>query len=147
MTRGDRRVTWSASIIAGVRYFFNFSNPNMSSFWNGTLMLGPHAVSDGPQTRCCGKVVDGIFVDDATGLGAEHSELARKCGLGPAAIAEWNARALAAYSASWTSVVERGGFVWNLMRDPDGNAAMTYGVAPQPVNSTCKAWARTSLHS
>jgi hypothetical protein len=124
------------------QYFFNFSNPAMATFWNATVMLGPHAVAPAgsPQTRCCGNVVDGLFIDDSTGLGTEHSVMVKKCGMSEAAIADWNVKAKAAYTASWTAVVDRGGFVWNLMRDPDGNAALTGGVNPQPLNSTCKAW-------
>jgi hypothetical protein len=83
---------------AGAEYFFNFSNPNMARWWNSTLMLGPHAMASAgaAQTRCCGRVVDGIFVDDSTGLGSEHSLIARRCGMDAAAIADWNSRAHAA---------------------------------------------------
>ena len=124
------------------QFFFNFSNPAMASWWNDTLMLGPHAVSGSAQTRCCGAVVDGIFVDDSTGLGTEHTPMVRRCGMGTAAIADWNAKAHAAYVASWRAVVDRGGFVWNLLRDPDGRFALTGGVPPQPTNGTCAGYLR-----
>ena len=79
----------------------------MGSWWNSTLMLGPHALGSGSQTRCCGRVVDGLFIDDSTGLGSEHSLLVRRTGMDAAAIADWNTKAHAAYVASWTEVVER----------------------------------------
>ena len=60
--------------------------------------------------------------------------------LTPASIASWNAKAHAAYTSSFQAVVDRGGFVWNLMRDADNNMALTGGVVPQPINATCKSW-------
>ena len=30
--------------------------------------------------------------------------------------------------------------MWNLLRDPDGRPALTYGVVPEPTNSSCAAW-------
>ena len=90
-----------------LRTVFNFSNPQMGSWWNSTLMLGPHALGSSSQTRCCGRVVDGLFIDDSTGLGSEHSLLVRRTGMDAAAIADWNAKAHAAYVASWTEVVDR----------------------------------------
>lgn len=130
------------------QYFFNFSNyPAMTQFWNDTIMLGPHAVqpqnSTSSQTKCCGNVVDGVFIDDSTGLGAEHKVMVKRCGLTPESIADWNLKAHAAYTASFKAVVDRGGFVWNLMRDPDNNMALTGGVVPQPINATCKTWMLT----
>ena len=82
----------------------------------------------------------GLFIDDSTGLGSEHSLLVRKTSMDAIAIADWNAQAHAAYVSSWTEVVARGGFVWNLLRDPDGRPALTYGVVPQPSNDTCTEW-------
>eukprot|EP01050_Picozoa_sp_SAG11_P011940 SAG11_NODE_1298_length_5265_cov_3.096787_2_plen_292_part_00 len=98
------------------QFFFNFSNPAMPAWWNGTIMMGEHAMGGSSQTRCCGRVVDGIFVDDSTGLGSEHSLLVRKTGMSSAAIADWNAEAHAAYTSSFEAVVAKGGFVWNLLR-------------------------------
>lgn len=46
------------------QYFFNFSNVNMTPFWNDTIILGVHSVrpKSGPsQTRCCGNVVYVLF--------------------------------------------------------------------------------------
>ena len=74
------------------QYFFNFSDPLMPSFWNETIILGPHGVSDGPQKRCVGRVVVGLFIDDSTGIGAEHKLMLRKCGLSPADVSDWNAK-------------------------------------------------------
>ena len=128
------------------QYFLNFSNPSTGRWWNSTLMLGEHAVSGSPQqTRCCGAVVDGIFVDDSTGLGSEHSTIVRRCGMNAAAVADWNSKAHAAYVGAWKGVVERGGFGWNLLRDPDGRFALTGGVPPQPTNLTCAGYGFPSL--
>ena len=30
--------------------------------------------------------------------------------------------------------------MWNLLRDPDGRPALTYGVVPEPTNGSCAAW-------
>lgn len=125
------------------QYFLNFSNLATGRWWNSTLMLGEHAVSGSQhQTRCCGAVVDGVFVDDSTGLGSEHNILVRRCGMGPVAVADWNEKARTAYIKSWQSVVARGGFVWNLLRDPDGRFALTGGVPVQPTNVSCAAYLR-----
>jgi hypothetical protein len=125
------------------QYFLNFSNPVTGGFWNSTLMLGEHAVSgSAEQTRCCGAVVDGVFVDDSTGLGSEHNVIARRCGMGAAAVADWNENAHAAYVGAWEAVVARGGFGWNLLRDPDGRFALTGGVPSQPTNASCAGYLR-----
>eukprot|EP01047_Picozoa_sp_COSAG01_P066648 COSAG01_NODE_9243_length_2507_cov_4.230482_3_plen_137_part_00 len=42
--------------------------------------------------------------------------------------------------ASWKAVIARGGFVWNLLRDPDGRPALTGGVQAQPTNASCEGW-------
>ena len=59
-------------------------------------------------------------------------------------MAAWNAAAHTAYTESWQKVVAKGGFVWNLFRDPDGNEAFTTGQSPvQPTQSSCKEWMTT----
>ena len=50
---------------------------------------------------------DGLFVDDTHGLGTEHNQMVKRCGMTPNEVADWNKKSLAAYTSSFQQVVGR----------------------------------------
>lgn len=114
-------------------YFYNYSEPAMTAFWNDTVMFGANGMGS-PH-------VDGFFVDDDA-FGREHPLLRNNTGMPPAAVADFAAKQRAAFVASWASVIRAGGFIWNTMRDPDGYEARAWG-QKGPLNpnaANCSAW-------